>query len=114
MAHVDFTQVGGQNYLVPVDAKLAKERDLRYEAVSLADVFFETEWTSGINVIVLDACRNNPLARSLARRMGRTRAALVGRGLARVEGAVGRVAAPVAGFERGGALARLNSLLAAA
>jgi len=104
LAHVDFTQVGGQNYLVPVDAKLAKERDLRYEAVSLADVFFETEWTSGINA----------LARSLARRMGRTRAALVGRGLARVEGAVGRVAAPVAGFERGGALARLNSLLSAA
>ncbi len=86
-------QVDGQNYLLPVDAKLEKERDLRYEAVSLTDMLFETERTSGINVIILDACRNNPLASSLARRMGRTRAALVGRGLARVEGAVGTLIA---------------------
>ena len=86
-------QVDGQNYLLPVDAKLEKERDLRYEAVSLTDMLFETERTSGINVIILDACRDNPLASSLARRMGRTRAALVGRGLARVEGAVGTLIA---------------------
>jgi hypothetical protein len=86
-------QVGGRNYLMPTDAKLAKERDLNYEVIDLAKVLFETERTAGVNVIILDACRDNPLARNLAGRMSRTRAALIGRGLAPVEGAVGTLIA---------------------
>lgn len=76
-------QVGTQNYLVPVDARLARERDLEFEAVSLEFVLrqMEIERDGKTTIVVLDACRDNPLARNLARSMG-TRSAGVGRGLA--------------------------------
>lgn len=83
-------QVGGQNYLVPIDAKLAKERDLEFEAVRLDFVLkqMELEREDKTNVVFLDACRDNPLSRSLARTMG-TRSASIGKGLAQVDAGVG-------------------------
>lgn len=76
-------QVGLQNYLVPVDAQLARERDLEFEAVSLAFVLrqMEIDREGKTTIVMLDACRDNPLARNLARSMG-TRSTNVGRGLA--------------------------------
>ena len=76
-------QVGAENYLVPVDAKLERERDLEFEAVRLNFVLrqMEIEREGKTSIIILDACRDNPLARNLARSMG-TRSASVGRGLA--------------------------------
>lgn len=76
-------QVGAENYLVPVDAKLERERDLEFEAVRLNFVMkqMEIEREGKTSIIILDACRDNPLARNLARSMG-TRSASVGRGLA--------------------------------
>jgi uncharacterized caspase-like protein len=47
------------------------------------------ERASPINLVFLDACRDNPLAQNLARSMGATRSTAVGRGLARVESGVG-------------------------
>jgi hypothetical protein len=81
-------QVEGENYLVPVDAQLNKRRDLRYEAVKLRHVLEEMESEERVNLVFLDACRNNPLSRSLARGMGNHRS-LVGQGLAPVDAASG-------------------------
>ncbi|MEQ1615747.1 MAG: caspase family protein [Hyphomicrobiaceae bacterium] len=76
-------QVGQQNYLVPVDAKLERERDLEFEAVQLDFVLrqLEIDREGKTTIVFLDACRDNPFARNLARSMG-TRGASVGRGLA--------------------------------
>jgi caspase domain-containing protein len=83
-------QASGKNYLVPVDAALRVERDLDFEAVSVDFVLkqMELEREGKTNVVFLDACRDNPLARNLARSMG-TRSTAVGQGLAQVQTGVG-------------------------
>jgi uncharacterized caspase-like protein len=81
-------QVAGQNYLVPTDAELTTAAALDFEMVRLDVVHRVMERQASTNVIFLDACRDNPLARNLARAMG-TRSAEVGRGLAAVESGVG-------------------------
>lgn len=85
-------QFNGVNYLVPVDAKLVKERDLNYEAVDLGKVLKEMDAERRVNLVFLDACRDNPLSRTLARGLGAKRS-LVGRGLAPVDAAVGTLIA---------------------
>lgn len=79
-------QVAGKNYLVPVDAKLVREQDLRYEAVPMDALLEEMQNARKVRIVVLDACRNNPFGDRMARSMGASRSAAVGRGLARVEG----------------------------
>ncbi len=76
-------QVGQENYIVPIDAKLERERNLEFEAVRLNFVLrqMEIDREGKTSIVILDACRDNPLARNLARSMG-TRSAAVGRGLA--------------------------------
>jgi len=76
-------QVGTQNYLVPVDAKLERERDLEFEAVRLDFVLrqMEIDREGRTSIVILDACRDNPLSRNLARSMG-TRSTAIGKGLA--------------------------------
>jgi hypothetical protein len=83
-------QASGRNYLVPVDASLQVERDLDFEAVSVDFVLkqMELEREGKTNVVFLDACRDNPLARNLARSMG-TRSTSIGQGLAQVQTGVG-------------------------
>ena len=83
-------QASGRNYLMPVDARLQSERDLDFEAVSIDFVLkqMELERDGKTNVVFLDACRDNPLARNLARTMG-TRSASIGQGLAQVQTGVG-------------------------
>ena len=81
-------QVNGQNYLVPVDAKLTKERDLEFESVDFGLVMHQMESTKRVNLIFLDACRDNPLANTLASNLGAKRS-MVGRGLARIDAGAG-------------------------
>src|SRR5262245_60480011 len=81
-------QVAGQNYLVPVDAKAETADALDWEMVRLDLVQRTMERVTSTNIIFLDACRDNPLARNLARAMG-TRSADIGRGLAPVESGIG-------------------------
>jgi hypothetical protein len=83
-------QASGRNHLVPVDAKLQVERDLDFEAISLDFVLkqMELDREGKTNIVFLDACRDNPLARNLARSMG-TRSAAIGQGLAQVQTGVG-------------------------
>jgi hypothetical protein len=81
-------QVAGANYIVPVDAQLMTAAALDFETVRLDLVQRTMEREAQTSIIFLDACRDNPLARNLARAMG-TRSAQVGRGLAAVESGVG-------------------------
>ena len=77
-------QVGGQNYLVPVDAQADTAAALDFQMVRLDLVQRTMEREAQTNILFLDACRDNPLARNLARTMG-TRSTDVGRGLAAAE-----------------------------
>jgi uncharacterized caspase-like protein len=81
-------QVGGQNYLVPVDAKLESVAGLDFELVRLDIVHSTMERETKTSVLFLDACRDNPLSRNLARAMG-TRSSQIGKGLAVMESGVG-------------------------
>ncbi|MDX2155621.1 MAG: caspase family protein [Hyphomicrobiaceae bacterium] len=83
-------QVGNQNFLVPVEARLARERDLEFEAVKLDFVLrqMEIDRDGKTTIVMLDACRDNPLTRNLARSMG-TRSTAVGQGLAPAATGVG-------------------------
>ncbi len=85
-------QVAGRNYLVPIDAKLERPGDLNFETVEVGQVLAQMEAEKRTNLVFLDACRDNPLARSLARSLG-TRSAAVGNGLASIQSAVGTMIA---------------------
>jgi uncharacterized caspase-like protein len=85
-------QVGGKNYLVPIDAKLDRAGDLSFETVEVGLVMGQMEAEKRVNLVFLDACRDNPLTRSLARALG-TRSASVGQGLASIQSAVGTMIA---------------------
>jgi uncharacterized caspase-like protein len=86
-------QVNGQNYLVPIDAKLQRAGDLSFETINVNQVLAQMEADKRVNLVFLDACRDNPLARSFARTLGDTRSASVGRGLASIQSAVGTMIA---------------------
>ena len=60
-------QFEGKNYLMPVDARLQDEVSLRYEMVGLDDVKSAMQISPGVKIMVLDACRNNPLADKFVR-----------------------------------------------
>lgn len=70
-------QVNGENYLIPVNAEIDAEKDVSIEAVAANDVLAQMEFAgNGVNLVFLDACRNNPLSRSFRS---------ANRGLARVD-----------------------------
>jgi uncharacterized caspase-like protein len=58
-------QANGLNYLIPVDARISREGDIKYQSVQV-DWVLDRMRDAGneLNVIILDACRNNPSARS--------------------------------------------------
>ncbi|QTD55080.1 caspase family protein [Parasphingorhabdus cellanae] len=74
-------EAGGQNYLIPVDAELQRDRDLEIEATRLETALLMVEG-GRLKIVILDACRNNPFISSMQRTM-RNRS--VGRGLAPIE-----------------------------
>jgi uncharacterized caspase-like protein len=58
-------QVGGDNYLIPLNTSIEKEREVAIEAVSASFVLKQMEFAGNrVNFIILDACRNNPLTRN--------------------------------------------------
>jgi uncharacterized caspase-like protein len=83
-------QVANRNFLVPIDAELKSERDVDFEAVAFELVLKQMELAreGKTNIVLLDACLDNPLARNLARSLG-TRSASIGQGLADVATGVG-------------------------
>lgn len=57
-------QISGTNYLIPLDAKIDSEADADMEAVDAGWVLRQMEFAGNrVNVVILDACRNNPLSR---------------------------------------------------
>ncbi len=58
-------QVKGRNYLIPTDAVLETEGDVEFEAIDLGRVLSKMEDSHcPLNIVILDACRDNPFARS--------------------------------------------------
>jgi len=58
-------QVNGANYLLPIDAKINKETDVKYQAVDANKILDEMATANnGLNIVMLDACRDNPFTRS--------------------------------------------------
>lgn len=57
-------QVRGRNYLIPVDADIAREDEVAYAALDLAAVLDKMDTArSPVSLVILDACRNNPFAK---------------------------------------------------
>lgn len=88
-------QYQGKNYLMPVDAKLEDEISVRYNLVSVDDVRSTLDRASGVKILVLDACRNNPIADRLERiaNGSQARGLPATRGLARIDKTQGMVVA---------------------
>ena len=79
-------QMNDKNYLVSVNAKLENEFLLSSETIELDAIVRLMESKAPINLVFLDACRNNPLAENLRRSLTvLKRSAQLGRGLARME-----------------------------
>lgn len=55
-------QVKGKNYLIPIDAEISQENSIRAEAVDV-DAILDQLAVSSVNIVILDACRNNPFER---------------------------------------------------
>ncbi len=78
-------QVDGKNYLIPVDADLTSPAYLKTRTVQIDDFMAALPPDPAIGVIILDACRDNPLARTLAAALPKSRSTSLGTGLAPVE-----------------------------
>jgi Caspase domain len=76
-------EVGGNNYLIPVDARLGRDYDVEDEAVSLERIIWALQPVKRLRLILLDACRDNPFPAKI-RSAGLTRATVTG-GLAKIE-----------------------------
>src|ERR1700712_2048918 len=77
-------EISGANYLIPVDAKLASDRDADDEAITLERLVSSADGARRLRLIILDACRDNPFTASMKReRKGANRA--VASGLGKVE-----------------------------
>jgi len=85
-------QFGGINYLAPVDTQLNDEADLR-RMVRVDDIVSDMQQAKNLRILVLDACRDNPLAEGLKRSIGRTRAVSMQRGLAKIDTPEGMIVA---------------------
>jgi len=75
-------EVGGINYLIPIDAALERDSDAFDEAIPLDRALQVVEPARQLRLVILDACRDNPFARTMKRTMGSRG---LGRGLAGVE-----------------------------
>lgn len=78
-------QVRGKNYLIPIDAEIKSESMVRVESVDVDGVLDQLS-NSELNVVILDACRNNPFERRASRSLGAT-------GLAQMEAPKGSLIA---------------------
>jgi uncharacterized caspase-like protein len=67
-------EVNGANFLIPIDAKLARDYDVEDEAVALDRIIWALQPVRRLRLIMLDACRDNPFAARLQRSVS-TRAA---------------------------------------
>ncbi|MCJ9702144.1 caspase family protein, partial [Bradyrhizobium sp. SHOUNA76] len=79
-------EIGGVNYLVPVDAKLTADKDAETEAVALEQVIAAVGAARKVRLVVLDACRDNPFAPAMQRTLSLK---LVDKGFSNIEPGAG-------------------------
>src|SRR5581483_10922247 len=60
-------EVDGVNYLVPIDAQLETDADVYDEALSLDRILVAVEPARQLRLVILDACRDNPFAKTMKR-----------------------------------------------
>lgn len=75
-------ELDGNNYLIPTDATLETDGDVLDETVALDRALFAVEPAKQLRLVILDACRDNPFAKTMKRTVA---ARAIGRGLAKVE-----------------------------
>jgi hypothetical protein len=80
--------VDEENYLVPTDIVLKSPTDLDLNAISISLLLKQMKRDDRVNIIILDACRDNPFAAELAKH--KTRALVAERGLTRIDGDLAR------------------------
>lgn len=76
-------EMGGENWLLPVDVEMRAEGDVQHEAIRLRDVMETVARARSLGLVILDACRDDPFRNRMQRSAGVQRS--VGRGLGRVE-----------------------------
>ncbi|WP_426414127.1 caspase family protein [Bradyrhizobium ganzhouense] len=79
-------EIGGVNYLVPVDAKLAVDKDAEKEAVALEQVVAAVGGAHKLRLVILDACRDNPFKPTMQQTLSLK---LVDKGFSNIEPGVG-------------------------
>ena len=80
--------VDEENYLVPTDIVLKSPTDLDLNAISVSLLLKQMKRDDRVNIVILDACRDNPFAAELAKH--KTRALVAERGLTRIDGDLAR------------------------
>ena len=60
-------EIGGTNYLIPVDARLASDRDADDEAIPLERLVSSADGAKRLRLVILDACRDNPFVSTMRR-----------------------------------------------
>jgi hypothetical protein len=78
-------QVDHENYLIPADADLQRERDLLYETIKLDIVMGEVARAKKVGLVILDACRDNPFIQRVASTLMARGLASSMKGLAKVD-----------------------------
>ena len=74
-------EIAATNYMIPVDARLASDRDAEDEAIPLERLVSSADGASRLRLVILDACRDNPFNSSMRReRKVATRAVALGLG----------------------------------
>jgi hypothetical protein len=78
-------EIGGTNYLIPVDARLASDRDAEDEAIPLERLVSSADGAKRLRLIILDACRDNPFVGTMRRERRATATRAIAAGLGKVE-----------------------------
>ena len=80
--------VDEENYLIPTDISLKSPTDLDLNAISVSLLLKQMKREDRVNIVILDACRDNPFAAQFAK--AKTRALVVERGLTPIDGDIAR------------------------
>ncbi|MGH6813316.1 MAG: caspase family protein [Methylocella sp.] len=83
-------QYQGQNFFLPVDIEVEDAADVEFQAVGMDRILEAINRSSGVRIVILDACRDNPLAKQLTRGLG---GGGMTRGLARIDRSEGLIIA---------------------
>lgn len=75
-------QVGGTNYLMPIDSRLKTDRDIDFETVEAGKLLVTLSGSKKLRVLVLDSCRENPFEQEMRRTLA---SRSIGRGLSKME-----------------------------